>query len=90
MTNPNPSHPTGAENKAGAAAQQAVICCPPGVGEVTITIRFSPISQVSASDSGAEGAAAGNRQEKKPRRRLGIDLDTLVEGLKGSSFKRPE
>ena len=89
MMNSNPSHPTGAENKTGTSAQQAVICCPPGVCEVTITIRFSPVSQASASGSGTEGAAVGNRQEKKPRRRFDWvpDLDTLLEG---SSFNRPE
>ena len=90
MTNQNPSHPTSANSSAGAtAAQQATISCPPGVSEVTITIRFAPVSQATGPGNAAAGAAPENQQEKKPRRLFGEvpDLDTM---LKGSSFYRPE
>ncbi|MBO7680941.1 MAG: hypothetical protein J6S75_14890 [Thermoguttaceae bacterium] len=88
MTNENPSHPASANSAAGTAvAQQATICCPPGVSEVTITIRFAPVSQALPSGNAAVGAAPENQQEKKPRRRFGIDLDTLLEGL---SVNQPE
>ncbi|MBO7678780.1 MAG: hypothetical protein J6S75_03840 [Thermoguttaceae bacterium] len=88
MTNQNPSHPTSADNAAGTpAAQQVMICCPPGASEMTITIRFAPVSQTAGSGHGAAGSAAETRQEEKPRRRFGIDLDTLLEGL---SVNQPE
>ena len=90
MSNQNPSHPTSANSSAGAtAAQQATISCPPGVSEVTITIRFAPVSQALPSGNAAAGAVPENQQEKKPRRLFGEvpDLDTM---LKGSSFYRPE
>ena len=88
MTNQNPSHPTSANSAAGTpAAQQVTICCPPGASEMTITIRFAPVSQAAGSSHGAAGSADEVPQEKKPRRRFGIDLDTLLEGL---SVNQPE
>ena len=88
MTNQNPSHPTSANSAAGTpTAQQVTICCPPGTSEMTITIRFAPVSQALPSGNAAAGAVPENQQEKKPRRRFGIDLDTLLEGL---SVNQPE